>query len=479
MQRRTLSALALFTTLQTFGCTVPDEKQAPPEQLPGPAEWNREVVPPEDTQAATDRAACTYKSGALPAETQGESRPYGKLIPIDNIVVLMMENRSFDHYFQKLPESGQTDVDVAPATYTNPDANGMPVAPFHDSQFCIVDTNHEWTGTHDQINGGMMDGFFKTNDGWHELPAGANMDESYRSGKRALGYYTSEDLPFYHWLANEFALGDHYFSSLAGPTWPNRMYLYAASSFGTIHNDVVEPDKTIFDYLEMRQVSWKVYYSTTPGFAIFAAKYLSLKVQLEGRFVPIADYFKDAAAGTLPSVAFVDPGIAREAFDQNDEHPPAIPQFGENFVATVVDALAKSPQWDKSAFFLTYDEHGGFYDHVVPPKACVPDDVAPLYKSGDTMVSFDSLGVRVPFMVVSPYAKKHFVDHRTYDHTSILRFIEARFQIPAMTHRDANAEAPWDMFDFDNPPHAMPPPVTLPPPVDPAKLDACKALFEP
>jgi phospholipase C len=305
------------------------------------------------------------------------------------------------------------------------------------------------------------------------------MNESLRSGDRALGYYTAEDIPFYHWIANEFAIGDRYFSSMAGPTWPNRMYLYAASSFGVVHNDIVSPNKTLFDYLEQRQVSWKVYYSTTPGFAIFIDKYLKYKSELEGRFAPIAEYFVDAAAGKLPSVAFVDPGLAREGYDQNDEHPPAIPMLGEQFVATVVEALTKSPQWDKSAFFLTYDEHGGFYDHVVPPKACAPDDMTPILQTGDTDAKFDSLGIRVPFMVVSPYAKKHYVDHNTYDHTSIVRFIEARFQMPALTNRDANAEAPWEMFDFDNAPHAAPPTLAMPPAVDQAKLDACKAIFEP
>ncbi len=478
MRRSELVLLALLSAGQTLGCT-PDDGEPPPEVLPGPVEWNRDVVPPADTAASTARSACDYAAGALPAETQGESRPYGNEIPIDNIVVLMMENRSFDHYFQKLPEFGQPDVDVAPPNYTNPDVNGMPVAPFRDTELCILDVNHEWTGTHDQINGGKMDGFFMTNDGWNELPAGANMNETLRAGNRALGYYTGEDLPFYYWLANEFAIGDRYFSSIAGPTWPNRMYLYAGSSFGAAHNDIVSPDKTIFDYLEQRQVSWKVYYSTTPGLAIFIDKYLKLKQELEGRFLPITEYFADAAAGTLPSVAFVDPGIAREGYDQNDEHPPAIPMLGEQFVATAIEALTKSPQWDKSAFFLTYDEHGGFYDHVVPPPACPPDDLTPKLKPGDTDAKFDSLGVRVPFVVVSPYAKKHYVDHRTYDHTSIVRFIEARFQIPAMTNRDANAEAPWEMFDFENPPHAIPPTLTMPPALDQSKLDACKAIFDP
>jgi phospholipase C len=476
--RKPLRLLLVFSpALFTLACSEPDEGTPPPVILPGPAEWNRDVVAPADADAESQRSSCGYAAGSLPAETQGKSHPYGSEIPIDHIVVMMMENRSFDHYFQKLPEYGQPDVEVAPPEYSNPDMQGNPVAPFRDTQYCFVDTNHEWTGTHEQLNGTKMDGFFKTNDNWHELPIGASGPEML-SGKRALAYYTADDLPFYYWLASEFSIADHYYSSIPGPTWPNRMYLYAASSFGAVHNDVVVPDKTLFDYLDKREVDWKVYISTSPGLAIFLDKYLELLKDEHGHFVPIDDYFKDAAAGTLPKVAFLDPGIARESYDQNDEHPPAIAMIGENFSATVIDALTKSPQWDRSALFLTYDEHGGLFDHVVPPPACPPDAIAPTLKPGDTDAKFDQYGLRVPLLVVSPFAKKHFVAHRTYDHTSITRFIEARFQMPAMTNRDANAEAPWEMFDFDAPPHAMAPAVTIPT-VDQAKVTACKAIFDP
>jgi phospholipase C len=288
-------------------------------------------------------------------------------------------------------------------------------------------------------------------------------------------YYTADDLPFYYWLANEFAIADHYHASVAGPTWPNRMYLYAASSFGAAHNDFVEPDKLLFDYLDMRQVSWKIYVSTTAGAAIFTSKFIGYSQA--GHVFNIEEYFKDAAAGTLPQVAFVDPGIAREGYAQNDEHPPAIAMLGETFSASVIDALTKSPNWDRSALFLTYDEHGGLYDHVAPPPACPPDDIPAKLYPDDTQAGFDQLGVRVPLIVVSPYAKKHFVGHKTYDHTSIVRFIEARHKIPALTNRDANAEAPWEMFDFKGAPHADPPAISIPT-VAQSKLDACKAVFE-
>ena len=154
---------------------------------------------------------------------------------------------------------------------------------------------------------------------------------------------------------------------------------------------------------------------------------------------------------------------------------PAIMQVGQGWLAKVTTTLMKSPQWKTSALFVTYDEHGGLYDHVVPPKACAPDD-RPTLPPGKPDEKFDRYGIRVPFLVISPYAKKSFVGHHVYDHTSIVRFIEAKFTLPAMTRRDANAEAPYDMFDFATPANLgapLPPAVTT----DPKALSDCKAIW--
>ena len=370
-----------------------------------------------------------------------------------------MENRSFDHYFQRLPEYGQPDVEVAPDGYSNQDTDGNDIPMFHQEAYCFVDTNHGYGGTHRQINGGAMDGFVTTNEGAGEMPAMGNLEMFH--GRRALGYYDDGDLPFYYWLASEFSIADHYFSSMPGPTLPNRMFLYAATSYGKVHNSLPGPIDLIVDYLDQREIEWKVYASASPGLAIFATK----GQELFSHVVPIDEYFEDAANGTLPPFAFVDPaiGIGTGQYDTNDEHPPALAQLGQRFVADVVDALTKSPLWERSALFITYDEHGGVYDHVEPPPACVPDDVPLETKDGDPEKLLDRYGVRVPMMVVSPYAKKHHVSHETYDHTSIVRFIEARWVMPALTRRDANALAPWDMFDFDAAPHLDPPTISLPP----------------
>ncbi len=463
----------LTLAVLAVGCSVNEDVNAlGASTLPGPAEWNRDVIAPSDAEAESARLSCSYVAGALPAETQGETHPMGDEIPVDHIVVMMMENRSFDHYFSRLPAYGQPDVDVAPEGFTNPDVDGSDFAPYHDKTYCLVDTNHGWNGTHRQINDGAMDGFIATNDGNHEKPVNGTLEMV--RGTRALSFYDETDIPFYYWLANDFTIADRYFAAVPGPTWPNRMYLFAASSFGAATNSLRTADETIFDNLEKRGVTWKIYADGAPSFTVFPAEYFEYR---EAHVFSMADFEADAAAGTLPSVAFVEPYFGVGGYDRNDEHPPAVMQIGQRLVAQTIDTLTKSPLWSSSAMFLMYDEHGGYFDHVPPPKACHPGNGAAELDEGDEPGDFDQYGVRVPMMLISPFAKKHYVSHRVFDHTSIIRFIEARFVMPAMSNRDANAEAPWDMFDFDGAPHATPPSVPVPS-IDEAALAACAAVFE-
>ncbi len=193
----------------------------------------------------------------------------------------------------------------------------------------------------------------------------------------------------------------------------------------------------------------------------------------------IADFMSQAAAGTLPPVAFVDAKLgAADGPSNDDEHPPAQIQIGQHFVWQIVNAVTTSPLWAHTALFITYDENGGIYDHFAPPKACAPDSIAPQLGVHDqgTPGGFDQYGFRVPLIVVSPYAKKGYVGHDTYDHTSITRFIEAKFKMPALSGRDANADPFTDMFDWQNPPFVTPP--TFPePPVDSGETQYCVASF--
>lgn len=468
-----MRATLAFVAVPLLHCA----SEAPTEPSPpGPAEWNRVVERPEDAVASAGREACQFAAGSLPLETHGDQAPDGSTIPIEHIIVIMQENRSFDHYWQMLPERGQPEADVAPADFSNPDIHGTPVPIFHETQYCVVDTNHEWAGADRQINGGKMDGFVVTNEG-HSDGASTGLDPAMYAGKRAMGYFDESDLPYFYSLATTFAIGDRYFASVAGPTYPNRMFLYAATSWGYTFNSIVSADLTLFDQLNQREISWNLYLSGVAGLAIITNKLLEFT---DEHVKPLDAFEADAAAGTLPAVSFVDAKLGATDVDDDSEHPPALPQLGEAFVRRIVDAAMRGPGWGKTAIFLTYDEHGGFYDHVPPPPACSPDD-SPLRltnadKAANLKADFTRLGVRVPFVVISPYAKKGFVSHTTYDHTSIVRFIEARHVLPAMTRRDANAAIPWDMFDFDAPAFVEPP--ALSPPRDvTAELAACKEIF--
>ncbi|HSP54454.1 MAG TPA: alkaline phosphatase family protein [Dehalococcoidia bacterium] len=370
-------------------------------------------------------------------------------IPLDHIVVLMQENRSFDSYFGRLRAFDPTlDVEAQPADASNPDptnAGSPPIKAFHQTALCATsDLNHSWPGTHQEWDNGTMDGFTR-----------ANADARDPTGSRAMGYYDQTDLPFYYSFFDTFAIGDRYFSSLLGPTQPNRFFLYSGTSAGRVENGLPPggnefSQKTIFDLLDEANVSWKIY---TSQFA-YAAFFAYVRANSAGRLVNISNYYTDAAAGQLPQVAFVDPIFAGGKNEETDEHPPANVQVGQRFVADVVDALFKSPNWPTSAMFLVYDEHGGFYDHVPPPIAVPPDDIAPASSPGD---SFDRYGIRVPVAVVSPFAKKHFVSHVVNDHTSILRFIETRFGLPSLTRRDAAADPMLEFFDFASPAFGTPP----------------------
>jgi phospholipase C len=425
-----------------------------------------ERTQPESVRAM-ERRGCMFRAGAWAAETLGSEVPIGAQIPIDHVLVLMQENRSFDHYFSKLPEAGQPDVDVAPEAWSNPDRDGTPVARYHDSEFCIEDVNHGWSGTHAQYNNGAMDGFVTTNN---------------PNGRRAMGYLDQSDLPFYYSLATTFAIGDRYFSSVLGPTWPNRMYLMSATSFGNAANDFVESDTSrtpanhLFRRLDEAQIEWRDY---AGGFRMlsFYPFYGITRAATRRSLRTLDQLMADLRTGDLPPVAFIEPSYTGNGGNRHDEHPPGTPQMGSQFVEGVVRALMASPAWRRTALFILYDEHGGFADHAAPPEACAPDELPPVNAAGTAVPgAFDRLGIRVPFIVVSPFAKRRFVSHTVYDHASVARFIEARFGLPAMTARDANATPPMDVFDFANPPFVTPP--TLAPTiVDEAMRARCRAAF--
>jgi phospholipase C len=417
-----------------------------------------------ETEVAGQRTACAFGPGDLASKTLGAGVPTGKDIPINHFVLVMMENRSFDHYFGAGKDFG-LDVDGIAPGQGNPDGKGNTVAPFHTTSACIEDVTHSWTNVHLQLGDGKMDGFVTTNQ---------------PDGQRAMGYFDGNDLVFYYDVAKTFGLSDRHFCSALGPTWINRMFFVAGTSFGLTKNQVPPPEvmdqhkgQLILQQLNAKGIDWRIYKTDITEFLLFP-DFVSDPKNID-RMLEMEDYYKDAAAGTLPPVSFVQPTFSLGGGERNDEHPPGTPYQGEQFVHSVLTALMDSPNWKDAAYIQTYDEHGGFYDHVVPPEACRPDDYEPQI-GGSPGTRFDKLGIRVPMLVASPWSKPGYVSHTVTDNTSILRLLQARFELPAMTHRDANAWPILDFFDFSKQSFATPPKLVAPKPMA-AEIKACEEAF--
>ncbi len=385
------------------------------------AACNVPLIPAATVAAyAAQRQSCAFTAGARVADTLGVTAAVRSQIPIDHVVIIMQENHSFDQYLGNMPG----DVDRIPAGYTNPNLANVNVSPSRLTQICTADPPHQWDAMHAGWNNGLMNGFARTGEE-------ANIPASVM-----LGYYTEAEIPFYRWLYGNFAMSDRYFSSVLSGTWATRDFAYMASSYGVRNtNDLAITNRTtIFDLLDAANVSWGVY--TDGGVRQNCLGWTNSHRNVYG----VSTFYSQLAAGTLPSVVYLD-----AIDDATDEHPPTNIHLGESFVRNAVVGLMASPLWMRSALFVTYDEAGGFFDHVPPPTACFPH--APASAGYDT-TDLNRQGIRVPFVAVSPWARSHFVSHVVHDHTSMLRFIEAIFDLPALTGRDANAAALLDLFDF-------------------------------
>jgi len=414
-----------------------------------------------EAEAAAGRASCLFERGAMPWDTVGEEFPIGDALPFAHLIIVMQENRSFDHYFGAMPG-----VEGPPADASNPDSTGAPVAPFHETRLCINDVRHGWNASHRQYNGGANDGFIYTNE---------------PGGERALGYFTDEDIPFYWDLYGTFAMSDHHHCSVLGPTWVNRFYFTAGTSFGNISNGPIPDGRlptdgsayVIYQQLDEFNVDWALYNSDVPTIFGLYPGYAGSHIR---EIRPLEAFWHHLEEGTLPAGTYLDPSFA-EGVEQTDEHPPANPQAGQAFVRRVVESLFDSPLWEDTVLVITYDEHGGFYDHVPPPEACPPGDFPPDLGPSDESADYDRLGFRVPLVVVSPWSKAGYVSDHTTDLTSVLRLVQTRFLLPALTARDANAWPLLDMFDFDSPPFITPPTDLAEAVIDEAKMAECRRLY--
>jgi phospholipase C len=379
----------------------------------------------------------------LPACGDGDDGPVG----ITTYVYLMLENRTYDHVFgaRKLEGLGG---DGLTAGLANPDMDGNMIAPYVPAveDLCVLDPPHGWEASHLQFNNGAMDGFVTEH----------QKDHSSTVLKDPMQYLNRAYQPISWALADAYTSCDRWFASVMGPTLPNRAYWHTATSFGLkANNDVLDkfasvPVPTIYNRLQDKQVDWAYYFGNLAVVSLLGSPG-PFQIDLgpndgTGHIRRFGDpaagggqFFKDAAAGKLPPVVYIDP-----SFSENDDHPPVHPVRAQALIAAVYTALAKSPQWKNCMLVVTYDEHGGFYDHVAPPVNTSDDTLAKFGVDG-----FQQLGFRVPTMVAGPYAKQGHVSSVQYDHTSALKELQNAFGLEPLNARMDAANDLTDCIDMD------------------------------
>jgi phospholipase C len=419
---------------------------------------------------AGPRLASVFGQAGSEAIRQPGSHPFPNLPPgtesfpeIEHVIIYMQENRSFDHYFGTLGRGDGFTLDGSGTpTDSNPDLSGNPVPVYLATETCDTTpgASQSWNDTHLSMHGGAMDGFVTAADG----------------GIGSMQYFDDATLPFYWGLASTFVLCDRWFTSAPCQTFPNRRYLQAATSVGIVATDVdevlatpVAPNGVIWERLNHHGISWKDYAIDLADILVFP----TFGFAHEDRIHTFNDFLVDCARGTLPQVSIISPGHTVYS-----EESPADVQNGEAYSASIINAVMHGPTWERTVLFFTYDEHGGYYDHVPPPPAIRPDNIAPrIQVPPDQPGAFDVYGPRVPGFVISPYAKADYVSSVVHDHTSILKFIETKWNLGAMTYRDANADDLLDCLDFANPGFMDPP--TLPEPGLPPGGSSCQPLPRP
>jgi phospholipase C len=350
-------------------------------------------------------------TAAAPLLAQKLSNPLG----IQHIVVVMMENRSFDHLLGWLPGA-----DGKQAGLQFPDKTGVlqstrELAP--DFTGCAYpDPDHSYAGGRTEVNGGKMDGFLQPAD----------------NGLNAIGYYREQDLPFRSALARNYTTCDRYFPSILAPTFPNRIFQHSGATDRLDDDFNICTLPTIWDNLAAKSVSHKYYFSNVPFVALWGLKYLDI-------CAVYADFLTDCAAGTLPAVSYVEPSFTILGNLDEDDHPFSDVRNGDAFLARTFKAVSSSPNWPNTVLVINYDEWGGFYDHVPPPRALAPNDVDPDLVDGKAL-----LGCRVPCIVASPWTRGNpwipRVSHTVFDHTSVLKLIESVFNVPPVAARETSSD---------------------------------------
>jgi phospholipase C len=475
------------------------------------------------------RARAAAPPGSLPRPDQ----PAGTdLLPlIKHVVVLMMENHSYDNYLGMLRGRGEgfpVGLDGEPEAF-NDAADGRPVRAYHlfSTEQHVGLPSQSWHASHLQWAEGKCSGFVTSAQEVQSQAASGTAGDEVDTGAQAsvigMGYWDERDLPFYYGLARTFPVADHWFGSCLGPTFPNRRFLIAGTAHGLIDDspyDLLDypPGGTIFDMLTTHKISWANYHPVAAGqpkwnrYARHKTKMARRRMLSLGRSFPAVtggvrkdlqftadvfplgigrymqhvhgmdQFFADAAGGTLPAFSIVDPD-----FNANSEENPQDIRDGESFAARVINAVLHGAGWPHTLLIWVYDEAGGYYDHVPPPPAVAPDDVEGrsavgtgsalerllrpvfphLVRTKENLNQgpqrYDRYGFRVPAVIVSPYARPDYVCSEVLDHTSVLRLLEEKWNLPALTARDAAANTPLDALDFTSAPAFRKPP-SLPEP---------------
>jgi phospholipase C len=378
-----------------------------------------------------------------PGDRPAPRRPEGDdLLPqIEHIVIYMQENHSYDSYFGAFPRGDGYSVRNGVPTNSNLLPDGHELRVFRAPSTCQLGqgVSQSWSATHHQIDGGRMDGFLR--DG----------------NTNAMQYWDGHELPFYWSLANAFPLCDRWFASAPAQTFPNRQYLQAGTCQDLIATDVGKviamphpAGGTIWEKLSAHGISWLDYAFDLPDIALFP-KLLGTDADKLRTF---PQFLADCHAGTLPSVSIVSPGTTAYS-----EENPADVQLGEAYSASIINAIMHGPAWPHTVLLFMYDEHGGYYDHVPPPHAIPPDDIKPAVEPAPgAPAEWNIYGLRVPAFVISPFARRNYISHVVHDHTSVLRFIETKFNLGALTRRDANASNLLDCLDLHSRPCFVEPP---------------------
>ena len=437
-------------------------------------------VHPTSTTTYTATATSPYPDSPPAMASATVTVSTGGISNLNHIIFMVQENRAFDNYFGELANyrvnvdhipgaqlSDVEDLHDLPSGYQICNPQGQCFGPFHARTECIENLSPSWDETHYDMDLQGNDWLHLTQDSMYKMDrfldttlSGGSGDQYDPTHSRPLGYYDQTDLPFYYELATQFVTDDQWRSPIPANTVPNRMYLFSGTSYGhafppTSPSDPAWQRPTIFRALNQAGITWRYYYQDN---SVFLANWADWNdPQIQGNVRNIQEWYNILASPNadqdLPQVVFIE----RASATGLDEHPENNVQTGSARVQQILNALLTSSAWSDSAFILTWDEGGGLFDHVGPILVTPPGDFDEPQDLGqhDQTGEFNVTGFRVPMVVVSPWVKPQTVVHLQTDYTSILKLIETRFNVPALTQRDATTQDMTDptngFFDFSTP----------------------------